>query len=407
MKDEQGYIEKYFKGDKVLWGMAVLLASISVMVVYSAVSAPAFKFYGGNTEKFLFKHIVFVFVALGAMWGTHMIPYRYYSPLSRGFLLLSIVLLIITLIFGVDINGARRWLLIPFVNVQFQPSDFAKFALISNLASMLAKRQKAIEDQRLVWQMMLWVGIVVGLIGVADLSGAMLLLFTCMVVLFIGRVPMRIFLQIAVGGFLFLGLAFTFGQRGKTAISRIDQWINGVENANSDNIVNSVPDQLQYAYMAIARGGFLGEGPGKSTMRYFLPEAFSDFVFPICIEEYGMLLGIVIMVIYLIIMFRGMSIAQKSTTAFGGLLAIGLSFSLAFQGLVNMAVAVGIFPVTGLPLPFISMGGTSFIFTGMSLGIIISVYRGNHGELGGGNENVKKNSIKENTIKNTDVEVEQ
>lgn len=390
-EQEEHIILKYLKGDKVLWGMAVLLASISILVVYSAVSAPAFKFYGGNTEKFLIKHVIFVIASLGTMWVAHMIPYRYYSPMSRGFLLLAIVLLIITLAFGVDINGARRWLIIPIVNIQFQPSDFAKFALIANLASMLAKRQRAIDDQRLVWQMMLWVGIVVGLIGMADLSSAMLLLFSCMVVLFIGRVPMKIFMQIAIGGFMFLALAFMVGQRGKTAISRINNWINGVENAT--DIVNSVPDQLQYAYMAIARGGMIGEGPGQSTMRYFLPEAFSDFVFPICIEEYGMILGIVIMFIYLTIMFRGMSIASKSATAFGGLLAIGLSFSLAFQGLVNMAVAVGIFPVTGLPLPFISMGGTSFIFTGFSLGIILSVYRGNHEETieapEGANKNVR------------------
>ena len=391
--DNEHIVLKYLKGDKVLWAMAVLLATISILVVYSAVSAPAFKFFGGNTEKFLIKHVIFVFVALGAMWVAHLIPYRYYNPLSRGFLLLSIVLLIITLIFGVDINGARRWLIIPIVNVQFQPSDFAKFSLISNLASMLAKRQRAIDDQRLVWQMMLWVGLVVGLIGWADLSGALLLLFTCMVVLFIGRVPMQIFLQIALGGFMFLGIAAMTGQRWETAKSRVDQWVNGVENANSENIVNSVPDQLQYAYMAIARGGIAGEGPGNSTMRYFLPEAFSDFVFPICIEEYGMILGIVIMIIYLIIMFRGMSIASKSGSAFGGLLAIGLSFSLAFQGLVNMAVAVGIFPVTGLPLPFISMGGTSFIFTGMSLGIIISVYRGFNDQAG---QNIEVNTTKKN-----------
>lgn len=391
--EKEHIVLKYLKGDKVLWGMAVLLASISILVVYSAVSAPAFKFFGGNTEKFLIKHVVFVFVALAAMWLAHMVPYRLYDKISRGMLFLSIVLLIITLIFGVDINGARRWLIIPIVNIQFQPSDFAKFALISNLASMLAKRQRAIEDQRLVWQMMLWIFIVVLLIAMADLSGAMLLFFTCLVVLFIGRVPLKIFAQIAVMGVVGLGLAFMFGQRGKTAVSRIDQWINGVENANSDNIVNSVPDQLQYAYMAIARGGFTGEGPGNSTMRYFLPEAFSDFVFPICIEEYGMLLGIFIMMIYLVIMFRGMAIASKSATAFGGLLAIGLSFSLAFQGLVNMAVAVGIFPVTGLPLPFISMGGTSFVFTGMSLGIIISVYRGYHDQA---DQNLEENSTNKN-----------
>ncbi len=397
--EKENSVLKYFKGDKVLWAMAIVLAFISILVVYSAVSAPAFKFYGGNTEKFLFKHVFFVFVALGAMWVTHLIPYSYYNPLSRGFLMLSIVLLVITLIFGKEINDARRWLIIPIVNIQFQPSDFAKFALIANLASMLAKRQRAIEDGRLVWQMMLWIGIVVGLIGMADLSSAMLLLFTCMVVLFIGRVPMKMFMQIFIGGILFVGMAFAFGSRGRTAMSRIDHWMNGV-GGDATDVVNSVPDQLQYAYMAIARGGMTGTGPGNSTMRYFLPEAFSDFVFPICIEEYGMLLGIVIMVIYLIIMFRGMSIAQKSTTAFGGLLAIGLSFSLAFQGLVNMAVAVGIFPVTGLPLPFISMGGTSFIFTGMSLGIIISVYRGNH-------EEPKEEIVKTNTVKKQEDEIEQ
>ncbi len=375
LESREHIVLKYLKGDKVIWSVAIILSVISLLVVYSAVSAPAFKFYGGNTEKFLIKHFVFVVGALVVMWIAHMIPYRYYSPLSRGFLLLSIFLLVITLIFGVEINGAKRWLVIPLINIQFQPSDFAKFALIANLASMLAKRQRAIEDKRLVWQMMFWIGVVICLIGLQDLSSALLLLFTSLVVLFIGRVPMKIFFQILIGGLMFIGLAFMVGARGKTAMSRISNWINGVENAQ--DVTNSIPDQLQYAYMAIARGGITGVGPGNSTMRYFLPEAFSDFVFPICIEEYGMFLGLAIMLMYLIIMFRGMGIAASSTTAFGGLLAIGLSFSLAFQGLVNMAVAVGIFPVTGLPLPFISMGGTSFIFTGFSLGIINSVYRGN------------------------------
>ncbi len=375
VESREHIILKYLKGDKVIWSVAIILSVISLLVVYSAVSAPAFKFYGGNTEKFLIKHFVFVVGALVVMWIAHMIPYRYYSPLSRGFLLLSVFLLVITLIFGVEINGAKRWLVIPLINIQFQPSDFAKFALIANLASMLAKRQRAIEDKRLVWQMMFWIGVVICLIGLQDLSSALLLLFTSLVVLFIGRVPMRIFFQILIGGLMFIGLAFMVGARGKTAMSRVSNWINGVEN--SQDVTNSIPDQLQYAYMAIARGGITGVGPGNSTMRYFLPEAFSDFVFPICIEEYGMFLGLAIMLMYLIIMFRGMGIAASSTTAFGGLLAIGLSFSLAFQGLVNMAVAVGIFPVTGLPLPFISMGGTSFIFTGFSLGIINSVYRGN------------------------------
>ena len=375
LESREHIVLKYLKGDKVIWSVAIILSVISLLVVYSAVSAPAFKFYGGNTEKFLIKHFVFVVGALVVMWIAHMIPYRYYSPLSRGFLLLSIFLLVITLIFGVEINGAKRWLVIPLINIQFQPSDFAKFALIANLASMLAKRQRAIEDKRLVWQMMFWIGAVICLIGLQDLSSALLLLFTSLVVLFIGRVPMKIFFQILIGGLMFIGLAFMVGARGKTAMSRISNWINGVENAQ--DVTNSIPDQLQYAYMAIARGGITGVGPGNSTMRYFLPEAFSDFVFPICIEEYGMFLGLAIMLMYLIIMFRGMGIAASSTTAFGGLLAIGLSFSLAFQGLVNMAVAVGIFPVTGLPLPFISMGGTSFIFTGFSLGIINSVYRGN------------------------------
>ncbi len=362
-------ILKYLKGDKVIWSVAIILAAISLLVVYSAVSAPAFKFYGGNTEKFLIKHFVFVVGALGVMWIAHMIPYRYYGPMSRGFLLISIMLLVITLIFGVEINGAKRWLIIPIVNIQFQPSDFAKFALIANLASMLAKRQGSIEDRRLVLHMVGWIGLVVGLIGLQDLSSALLLFTTCMIVLFIGRVPIKIFAQIAGVGLLVLGLVFTVGARGGTATSRIENFLG--EGTSS---------QVQYGYMAIARGGLTGVGPGNSTMRYFLPEAFSDFVYPICIEEYGMLLGLAIMLMYLIIMFRGMGIAANSTTAFGGLLAIGLSFSLAFQGLVNMAVAVGIFPVTGLPLPFISMGGTSFIFTGFSLGIINSVYRANHEE---------------------------
>jgi cell division protein FtsW len=248
----------------------------------------------------------------------------------------------------------------------------AKLALISHLASMLSRRQQHLGDfWTTLFPVMLWVGIICGLIILSNASTALLLFATCMLLMFIGRVPLRQMAVMLAIGLAVGGAGLATGQRGKTVISRLT---NHFASAKDPNV--KVPFQLEHSYIAIATGGIAGKGPGKSTERNILPHPYSDFIYAIIIEEYGLLGGAVVLLLYLAFLYRGLKTVMNSYGAFGGLLSAGLSFSLVLQALVNMGVAVGLGPITGLPLPLLSMGGTSLIFTGISIGIILAVSRG-------------------------------
>ncbi len=354
------------KGDQVIWAIVFGLAIMSVFVVYSATGALAYRNME-SIEHYLFKHMALIGLSLVAMWVAHKIDYRYYSRLSKLGLWLSIPLLIYAWKAGINLNDASRWITIPIINQVFQPSDLAKLSLIAAMAAMLSKRQQNIDDfKEVVIPMVLWSGVICGLIAMADLSSAVLLFATAMLLMFIGRVPLKYLAMLVVVGVVAGAIAMAVGQRGETAKSRIASFINATE----------LPFQAEQARIAIAAGGILGKGPGKSDQRNFLPHPYSDFVYAIIIEEYGMLGGVVILLLYLALLYRGMKTVANSDRAFGGLLSAGLSFALVLQAMVNMAVVVGLGPITGLPLPFLSMGGTSLLFTGVSLGIIISVSRG-------------------------------
>ena len=354
------------KGDQIIWVIVIALALISVFVVYSATGALAYRNME-SIEHYLFKHTGLIILSLGAMWVAHKIDYRYYSKLSKLGLWLSIPLLIYAWKAGVNINDASRWITIPIINQIFQPSDLAKLSLIAAMAGMLSKRQQNIGDFKdVVVPMVLWSGVICGLIAMADLSSAVLLFATAMLLMFIGRVPVKYLAMLLVVGGVAGALAVSIGQRGETAKSRITSFMNETE----------LPYQAEQARIAVASGGIIGKGPGKSDQRNFLPHPYSDFVYAIIIEEYGMIGGVVIILLYLALLYRGMKAVANSDRAFGGLLSAGLSFALVVQAMVNMGVVVGLGPITGLPLPFLSMGGTSLLFTGISLGIIISVSRG-------------------------------
>lgn len=361
------------KGDPIIWFIVFVLSVFSILVVYSATGSLAYKMMGGNTEYYLIKHSILVGLSLVAIWGAHKIDFRYYSKISRLLLWLSVPLLLFTWLFGTNINEASRWITIPIINQAFQPSDLAKLALIVTLASMLSKRQHAIDDfQKALIPMLFWIGLICGLIALTNISSAILLFLTCMLVLFIGRVPVKYLVMLVVIGAAFGSVAVMVGQRGGTAVSRIDNFIN-----------NETPFQAKQAYVAIASGGLFGKGPGQSDQRNFLPHPYSDFIYAIIIEEYGMVGGAIILFLYLAILFRGMKAAENNDRAYGGLLSAGLSFALVIQAIVNMGVSVGLGPVTGLTLPFISMGGTSQLFAGVTLGIILSVSRGEIEAFGG------------------------
>ncbi|GHA54593.1 FtsW/RodA/SpoVE family cell cycle protein [Pontibacter akesuensis] len=360
------WLQKNLKGDPVLWGIVIAFSLISVAVVYSATGTLAYKMMEGNTEYFLFKHTSLILVGLGFMWIAHKVPYRYYSRLSLVALIVSAPLLIFTFFYGSNINEASRWITIPVINQTFQPSDLAKLALISYLASMLSKRQDGVDNWKsALLPMVLWTGFICGLIALTNTSTAVLLFITCVLLMFIGRVPLK---QLAVM-VLVVGVvgttALALGQRMDTAVSRFEDFMDPSE----------VPFQLEQSYIAIATGGVLGKGPGNSDQRDILPHPYSDFIYAIILEEYGLVGGVVVLFLYLAFLYRGLVTVTKSNGAFASLLSAGVCFSLVMQGMVNMAVAVGLGPITGLPLPLLSMGGTSLIFTGISIGIILSVSR--------------------------------
>jgi cell division protein FtsW len=368
------WADENLQGDRVIWVVVFALSLLSIMVVYSSIGTLAYK-RSVTPEKYLLTHTFHILLGLMAMWLAHRVDYRYYAGLSRLALWVSVPLLIYTFTHGTSINDAARWINIPVLNTSFQPSDFASLALIIHLASMLSKRQQNIADiKEVLLPILFWCGLICGLIGLTNMSTAVLLLLTCVLIMFIGRVPVKYLAMLLFVGILFGALAFKFGVRGGTVVSRITDYIGFVQGTRE------LPFQSQHAHIAIASGGIFGKGPGNSDQRNILPHPYSDFIYAIVIEEYGLVGGVVVLVLYLILLHRGMKVAYNSERPFAGLLSAGLSFDLVCQAMINMGVVVGLGPVTGQPLPLISMGGTSMVFTGLSLGIILSVSRGERDE---------------------------
>jgi len=371
-------INKYIKGDRVIWAVALLLAIFSVLVVYSSIVTLAYKYQNGNTEYYLFKHSIILFIGFLLMYFAHKVNYRYFSRISQIGLLLAIPLLLFTLLTGASINDASRWLVIPIINQTFQTSDLAKLALIMFLARMLSKRQDNIKDfNQAFLPIMIPVLIVCGLILPANFSTAAMLFVTCLVLMFIGRINLGYIISLVSIGVVCLGIFIAIVMNSDVT-NRVGTWQTRIENFIDGNA--QVNYQAEQSKIAIATGGIIGKGPGGSTQRNFLPQSYSDFIFATVIEEYGIIGGTFTLLLYLILLYRGVLIAKNAPRTFGSLLAIGLSFSLVFQAMINMAVAVNLFPVTGQPLPMVSMGGTSIWFTCLAIGIILSVSRNTENE---------------------------
>jgi cell division protein FtsW len=363
------WADKHLQGDRVIWAVVFALSLISILVVYSSIGTLAY-IRSKSPEHLLIRHTFHVVVGLAAMWFAHRIDYRYYSRLSRIGLWVSIPLLIYTFTNGTTVNDAARWINVPIVG-SFQPSDFASLALIVNLASMLSKRQQNIDDiKESLIPILFWCGMICGLIALTNMSTAILLLSTCLLIMFIGRVPMKYLAMLVFVGLLFGALAFKFGVRGGTVVTRFTDFVEFVQGEKDPQF------QLKHGLIAIATGGVTGKGPGNSDQRNILPNPFADFIFAILIEEYGLIGALTVLALYLVLLHRGMKAAYNSERAFGGLLSAGLCFDIVCQAMINMGVVVGLGPVTGQPLPLISMGGTSMVFTGLALGIVLSVSRG-------------------------------
>jgi cell division protein FtsW len=358
------------KGDRWIWLIIILLSIISIMVVYSSTSTLAFKRGVGVEKLLLTKHVIFVLIGIAMIYIAHLLDYRYYAGISKILMIITIPLLVYTLIFGANVNEASRWVKIPVIGLTFQTSDLAKLALITFLARMLTKKQENIKNVKEAFvPIMGSVCVVFVLIAWANLSTALMLFGVSILLLIIGRISIKQILLVCAGGFILLLFVAFLGPRREVYKSRINTYLHP-ELQNSDKTFQS-----DHSKIALASGGFFGKGPGNSIEKNFLPHPYSDFVFAMIIEEYGTIGGIIVMVLYLILLYRCIKIVTKAPKAFGALLAAGLSFSLTIQAFANMAVAVGLGPVTGVPLPLVSMGGTSLLFTSIAFGIILSVSR--------------------------------
>jgi len=356
------------KGDKVIWGVIISLSLFSVLLVYSTAG-----------WKYLFSHLIKLSVGLFFLYQVHKIKFKYFAKIGVLGFVISIILLLLVFVIGVTVNGASRWLSV--AGVQFQPSDIAKLSILLFMARQLSKYRQEIKDFKFLFLYVLAPLIVIcSLILPNNFSTSALIFLNGLVLMFVAKVNIKYIVSII--GLGIFGALFIYGiakispeisnkimPRSATWISRVDSYFNTKEVRKLDQDY-----QQQQALVAIYNGGFSGVGPGKSTQRNILPYSSSDFIFAIMVEEYGLLLGAIFpMLLYLILFYRALRIATKIASVFGGLICIGLMFSLVFQAFVNMLVSVGVLPVTGQTLPLISMGGTSILFTCITLGIILSV----------------------------------
>lgn len=387
---EQGILNKT-RGDKLIWATVILLALASMLVVYSSTGLLAYRYNKGNTEIYLFKQVVFITLGIMIIYFAHRVNYTLYSRVAKILFLLAIPLLIYTLFFGVKLNEGSRWIRLPIINLTFQTSDLAKLALFMYLSRLLSRKQHVIKDLKKGFlPIIIPVAIICILIAPANLSTALLIGATSLLLMFIGRASLKHIgatigiAVIPVIMLLFISVIYYDKEEGKMKdlpgfleAGRTPTWIKRVQNFVYANKEADKEEnyQIYQSKIAIAKGGLMGLGPGNSEQRNFLPHPYSDFIYAIIIEEYGLVGGTVIIFIYLLFLFRSIQLFRKCPYAFGAFLAVGLSFTLVIQALINMAVNVNLFPVTGVTLPLISMGGSSFLFTCLAIGIILSVAR--------------------------------
>lgn len=360
----------------MIWAIVALLAIFSFLPVYSSSSNLAYTASSGSTFSFFVKHFMHLFLGFAIMYGVHRVPYRYFRGLSIVMMPIVLILLVLTMFQGNTIEGANasRWIQIPIVGMSFQTSTFAAVVLMVYVARYLSKIQdREITFSESILPLWLPVFLVLILILPANFSTAAIMFSMVMVLTFIGGYPIRYLLVIVGTGILVLGLfVLTAKAFPEVMPNRIDTWMSRIENFSNGEDTEA-DYQIEKAKIAIATGNIAGLGPGKSVQKNFLPQSSSDFIFAIIVEEYGLIGGMVILVVYCWLLFRIVIIAQKADTVFGKLVVLGVGLPIVFQAFINMAVAVELFPVTGQTLPLISSGGTSIWMTCMAIGIILSV----------------------------------
>jgi len=369
-------IFKNIKGDKVIWAVVALLALFSFLPVYSASSNLAYLYGDGNTFQFLLKHFAHLLLGFGILYGVHKIPYHYFRGLSIIAMPIVILLLLITLSQGTTIEGANasRWIRIPFVGVTFQTSTLAAVVLMTYVARYLSRiKDKEITFKESLLPLWLPVFVILGLILPANFSTTAIVFAMVVVLVFIGGYPVRyLFIVLSAGAAMLVIFGLTAKAFPEILPHRVDTWISRIESFTDDEDTEA-DYQIEKAKIAIASGGVTGLGPGKSIQKNFLPQSSSDFIYAIIAEEFGMLGALFLLLLYLLLLFRLVIVVHKSTSFFGKLLVIGIGLPIIFQALINMGVAVELFPVTGQTLPLISSGGTSIWMTCLALGMVLSV----------------------------------
>ncbi len=362
------------KGDHVIWGVVLVLSFISLLAVYSSTGSLAYRMEK-NSSYYLVKQVMVLGLGLLIIYWVHKINYSKFAKLAVILYLLSLPLLVYTLFFGTSLNEGSRWIRLPVINLTFQTSDLAKLALFMFLARVLSIKQADIKDlKKGFFPVLIPVLLTCALIAPANLSTALMLGFTCSILFFIGRVQVKHLLLLVLVGMVGVTVIFTVSKL--TGFGRARTWEQRVEDFFGSKKKDGKGEdvyQVQQAKIAIANGGIAGRGPGRSLQKNFLPHPYSDFIFSIIIEEYGLIGGAVVVMLYLLFLWRSILIFKRCPFAFGAFLAVGLSITLVFQAMLNMAVNVHLVPVTGLTLPMISMGGSSIWFTSIAIGIVLSV----------------------------------
>lgn len=376
-------IRSRLEGDRVLWGIALVLTLASLVTVYSAISTLAYK-ADGNSVKFLFKQAALLAGGWGVMFVVHRMHFKYFGKLANVLMVLAVVALVFTFLFGTDINDARRWIKIPFIGLTVQTSDFAKVALVLWVAKQLQIRGHLMDD---FWQglapILGGIGLVCGLILYSDFSTAAMLGAVCLTMMFVGGLPWgRVFQMAGIAVMALVGL-YGLGKAAPEALPRFGTWASRIESfagfARGEaqrGTLNDEDYQIDLAQVAIYKGGWLPSGPASGTSRNFLPHPYSDMIYAFIVEEWGALVGgLGLVLLYLALLFRAAKTAIRCESTFGRNLVLGLGMMIAVQALVNMGVSVRLFPTTGQPLPLVSYGGTSLLFTCLSIGMILAVSR--------------------------------
>ncbi len=367
-------LRKYFKGDLAIWVITIILLGFSLVSVYSFVPILV-KMEGGSPFKYLFKHFIYIALAITAMYWVHKKDATYISKMSKIIYYSAIALLIFTMFFGTKVNEAGRWVKIPFVGLTFQSSDFAKLALLIYLARLLQKKKDLMHNWKTGFlPVILPVGIICLLIVKDNFSTAAILFMICFIMLFIGRAPFGKLATLVVGGILAMVLVIGVHKAlpDLNILPRYETWVNRFNNKLEGNKDIDVAGNLQAnnAKQAINLGGFFGQGIGKGLVKEFIPEAYADFFYASFVEEFGLFAAILLVLFYLILLYRIMRIALRAESLFETYLCLAIGILLLSQAAVNMMVCAGIFPVTGQNMPFLAMGGSAMIMACISIGIV-------------------------------------